>query len=279
MPFVFVVFIYIVVLPHESTTSRLSCSRLSANTKLGSRSCISSDRNPTLCELLQQMSSHGSERRRASEDPRRSDSWGTDRRGEDQTRPRREASAGSQRTSDWQWEDRSEGQWRSHDEKTESDQSKPLWKNVQPKRGRPEEDAMSVQSEPKQSWSRRGHHPTEFARAEQGCPPREWRDTLRAARSKRENRPRCTLRRRSGPARRGKAGRRPHGTGSRPHGHGTTRARRANMIPVGNGRDLGLTVGPGQLRRRGRLRRSPLQRKLDSMLMSKKSWRTWKCQR
>jgi len=177
MPIVFVVCIPIVTLPHVPTTSCLRRSRLSASIKLGSRSCICSCRKPTLFELLQQMSSHGSEKGRASEDLGRSSSWGADRRGEYRTRLRREASAGSERTGDWQWVRQPEAQWSASGGATDrSDHSTPwtLWERVQDKRTRQEGDAMSVRSDSKQSWGNRGYRPVEPARAEQDCPPREW---------------------------------------------------------------------------------------------------------
>ena len=152
-------------------------SHLSASTELGSCMCIASCRKSGLLKLLKQMSSHGSEKRRASEDPGRSSSWGADRRGEYQTRPRREASAGSQRTDDWQWVRQPATQWSaSGGAMDRSDYSTPwtLWERVQEKRSRQEGDAMSVQSDSKQSWGKRGYRQMESARAEQDCPARHW---------------------------------------------------------------------------------------------------------
>ena len=125
-------------------------SHLSVSTKLRSRICILSCRTSGSLKLLQQMSSHGSEKRRAPEDSGRSDAWETWRQDEYHTRQRREASASTQRSDDWQWVRQQATQWTASGDMTDrSDSSKPwtLWEKVQERKRRPDEDAMSVQSD------------------------------------------------------------------------------------------------------------------------------------
>ena len=123
------------------------------------------------------MSGHGSEKRRAQEDPERSGAWGAGSQDEYYTRPRREALTSSQRTGDWQWVRRTEMQGAESGASTgRSDRSKPwtLWAEVAENKRRPEGDAMSVESDSKRSWSQRGYHQAGYNRAEQGCQPRPW---------------------------------------------------------------------------------------------------------
>ena len=103
------------------------------------------------------MSGHGSEKRRAQEDPERSGAWGEGRQDEYHTRQRREASTSAQRTDDWQWVHRppaqgaEDGASGSH---SQHSKAWTLWADVAKNRHKPEEDALSVASDSKGAWGR-----------------------------------------------------------------------------------------------------------------------------
>ena len=107
------------------------------------------------------MSSHGSEKRRAREEPEESDSWGEKLYGKNHLRQRRETSTSTQRSESWHWvrhspsREDSGGSASASGALARSSGAWTLWKDVDKNKYKTEEGAE--RKEERKPWSPRGH--------------------------------------------------------------------------------------------------------------------------
>ena len=124
------------------------------------------------------MSSHGSEKRRAREDPEGSDSWGDKRYDKNHPRQRRETSTSTQRSESWHWvkpsssRDDSGGSASASGAPARSSGAWTLWKDVDKSKYRTEEGAK--EKEEKRPWSAQAYREATCEYSEQDCPARKW---------------------------------------------------------------------------------------------------------
>ena len=122
------------------------------------------------------MSNHGSEKRRAREDPEGSNSWGDKRYDKNYPRQRREASS-TQRSESWHWvqlssRDETGSSASASEAPARSSGAWTLWKDVHKVKYRIEEG--TGRKEEKKTWSSQEYRQATCERSEQDCPARKW---------------------------------------------------------------------------------------------------------